>query len=57
MPEIELYEILVIGSGEAGKWLTWTMAQVGHGTAVVDAEIYRRIVSKHRVLAQQERDS
>lgn len=36
MPEIELYEILVIGSGEAGKWLTWTMAQAGHRTAVVE---------------------
>jgi pyruvate/2-oxoglutarate dehydrogenase complex dihydrolipoamide dehydrogenase (E3) component len=36
MPEIERYEILVIGSGEAGKHLTWTMAQAGHRTAVVE---------------------
>jgi pyruvate/2-oxoglutarate dehydrogenase complex dihydrolipoamide dehydrogenase (E3) component len=36
MPETERYEILVIGSGEAGKWLTWTMAQAGHRTAVVE---------------------
>jgi pyruvate/2-oxoglutarate dehydrogenase complex dihydrolipoamide dehydrogenase (E3) component len=36
MPEAERYEILVIGSGEAGKWLTWTMAQAGHRTAVVE---------------------
>jgi hypothetical protein len=33
MPEIERFEILVIGSGEAGKHLTWTMAQAGHRTA------------------------
>jgi pyruvate/2-oxoglutarate dehydrogenase complex dihydrolipoamide dehydrogenase (E3) component len=36
MPDIERYEILVIGSGEAGKHLTWTMAQAGHRTAVVE---------------------
>ena len=36
MHEIEHYEILVIGSGEAGKWMTWTMAQAGHRTAVVE---------------------
>ncbi len=36
MSEIEHYEILVIGSGEAGKHLTWTLAQAGHRTAVVE---------------------
>jgi pyruvate/2-oxoglutarate dehydrogenase complex dihydrolipoamide dehydrogenase (E3) component len=36
MPEIERYEMLVIGSGEAGKHLTWTVAQAGHRTAVVE---------------------
>jgi pyruvate/2-oxoglutarate dehydrogenase complex dihydrolipoamide dehydrogenase (E3) component len=36
MPEPERYEILVIGSGEAGKHLTWNMAQAGHRTAVVE---------------------
>jgi len=36
MPDIEHYEILVIGSGEAGKHLTWMMAQAGHRTAVVE---------------------
>jgi pyruvate/2-oxoglutarate dehydrogenase complex dihydrolipoamide dehydrogenase (E3) component len=36
MSEIERYEILVIGSGESGKHLTWTMAQSGHRTAVVE---------------------
>jgi pyruvate/2-oxoglutarate dehydrogenase complex dihydrolipoamide dehydrogenase (E3) component len=36
MPELERYQILVIGSGEAGKHLAWTMAQAGHRTAVVE---------------------
>ncbi len=37
MSEIEhFYEILVIGSGEAGKHLTWNLAQAGHRTAVVE---------------------
>lgn len=36
MLEIEHYEMLVIGSGEVGKHLTWNMAQAGHRTAVVE---------------------
>src|ERR1700692_695154 len=36
MPDVERYELLVIGSGESGKHLTWTMAQAGHRTAVVE---------------------
>jgi pyruvate/2-oxoglutarate dehydrogenase complex dihydrolipoamide dehydrogenase (E3) component len=36
MPGIERYQILVIGSGEAGKQLTWNLAQAGHRTAVVE---------------------
>jgi pyruvate/2-oxoglutarate dehydrogenase complex dihydrolipoamide dehydrogenase (E3) component len=36
MAELEHYEILVIGSGEAGKHLSWTMAQAGHRTAVIE---------------------
>jgi pyruvate/2-oxoglutarate dehydrogenase complex dihydrolipoamide dehydrogenase (E3) component len=41
MPEIERFDILVIGSGEAGKHLTWTMAQAGHRTAVVERKYSR----------------
>ena len=36
MSEISHYEILVIGSGEAGKHLTWNLAQFGRRTAVVE---------------------
>lgn len=36
MPEIESYNVLVIGSGEAGKYMAWTMAKAGQHTAVVE---------------------
>ena len=39
MPEIENYEILVIGSGEAGKYLAWTLAKTGHRTALVERKM------------------
>ncbi|HME45993.1 MAG TPA: FAD-dependent oxidoreductase [Syntrophorhabdales bacterium] len=39
MPEIEHYDILVIGSGEAGKYLAWTLAKAGHRTVVVERKL------------------
>jgi pyruvate/2-oxoglutarate dehydrogenase complex dihydrolipoamide dehydrogenase (E3) component len=33
---VEQFEILVLGSGEAGKYLAWTMAKAGHRTAMVE---------------------
>lgn len=36
MPDVDSYEVLVLGSGEAGKYLAWTMAAAGHRTAVVE---------------------
>jgi pyruvate/2-oxoglutarate dehydrogenase complex dihydrolipoamide dehydrogenase (E3) component len=36
MSVAEHYEVVVIGSGEAGKHLTWNLAQAGHRTAVVE---------------------
>ena len=36
MPDVEKYEILVLGSGEAGKYLAWTMAKAGHRTAMIE---------------------
>jgi pyruvate/2-oxoglutarate dehydrogenase complex dihydrolipoamide dehydrogenase (E3) component len=33
------YDILVIGSGESGKYLAWTMAQAGHRTAVIEQKL------------------
>jgi pyruvate/2-oxoglutarate dehydrogenase complex dihydrolipoamide dehydrogenase (E3) component len=37
--DIERYEVLVIGSGEAGKYMAWTMAKSGHRTAVIEREL------------------
>src|SRR5271166_3551871 len=36
MAYAEKYEVLVLGSGEAGKWTAWTMAGEGHRTAMVE---------------------
>ncbi|MFL4910170.1 FAD-dependent oxidoreductase [Streptomyces sp. MMS24-I2-30] len=35
----EDYDVLVIGSGEAGKYLAWTLAAEGHRTAVVERKL------------------
>ncbi|MBC7926945.1 MAG: FAD-dependent oxidoreductase [Bryobacteraceae bacterium] len=35
---MEIYENLVIGSGEAGKYLAWTLAREGQRTAVVERD-------------------
>jgi len=37
--EKKRYEILIIGSGESGKWLAWTMAEAGRRTAVVERKL------------------
>jgi len=34
--DVEEFEVLVLGSGEAGKYLAWTMAKAGHRTAMVE---------------------
>ncbi len=36
MSEPERYDVVVIGSGEGGKYLAWHMAQAGRRTAVVE---------------------
>src|SRR5271163_1423428 len=36
MADVDKYEILVLGSGEAGKWTAWTMADEGHRAAMVE---------------------
>jgi pyruvate/2-oxoglutarate dehydrogenase complex dihydrolipoamide dehydrogenase (E3) component len=37
--EVDRYDILVIGSGESGKYLAWTMAAAGRRTAVVEQRL------------------
>jgi pyruvate/2-oxoglutarate dehydrogenase complex dihydrolipoamide dehydrogenase (E3) component len=39
VPGIENYDILVIGSGEAGKYLAWTMAKAGQRAVVVERKL------------------
>ena len=39
MADAEKYEVLVLGSGEAGKWTAWTMADEGHRTAMVERRL------------------
>jgi len=36
MTTTEHYDVLVIGSGEAGKYLAWTLSKDGHRTALVE---------------------
>ena len=36
MAQPEQLDVLVIGSGEAGKWITWELASAGRRTAVVE---------------------
>jgi Pyridine nucleotide-disulphide oxidoreductase len=36
MAEAEQYDVVVIGSGEGGKYLAWHLAQTGRRTAVVE---------------------
>ena len=36
---MEEYEIVVVGSGEAGKYLAWKMAGAGHRTALIERKL------------------
>ena len=38
-PGADTYDILVLGSGESGKYLAWTMASAGHRTAVIEQKL------------------
>jgi pyruvate/2-oxoglutarate dehydrogenase complex dihydrolipoamide dehydrogenase (E3) component len=39
MSTTEHYDVLVIGSGEAGKYLAWTLSKEGHRTALVERKM------------------
>src|SRR5688572_1595022 len=36
MSATERYDLAVVGSGEAGKYLAWTFSKAGHRTALVE---------------------
>ena len=56
MAPAEQYEILVLGSGAGGKLVAWHMAKAGRRTAMVEQQMGRRLLSEHRLHAEQERD-
>lgn len=35
-PEVEHYDVLVLGSGEGGKYIAWNMASLGKRTALIE---------------------
>ncbi len=35
-PEVEQRDVLVLGSGEAGKYIAWNMAAAGRKTALIE---------------------
>src|SRR6266478_3821119 len=39
MPDEQQFDLLIIGSGEAGKNLAWAMAKAGRRTAVVERKL------------------
>ena len=39
MSQPEHFEMLIVGSGEGGKYLAWHMAKSGHRTAVVERKL------------------
>ena len=39
MPDEQQFDLLIIGSGEAGKNLAWAMAKAGRHTAVIERKL------------------
>jgi pyruvate/2-oxoglutarate dehydrogenase complex dihydrolipoamide dehydrogenase (E3) component len=39
MSTTDHYDVLVIGSGEAGKYLAWTLSKEGHRTALIERKM------------------
>ena len=55
MSNPEDYDIVVLGSGEAGKYLAWTLASQGKTGGGHREEVRRRLLPEHRLPAEQER--
>ena len=39
MSSTEHYDVVVVGSGEAGKYLAWTLSKEGHRTALIERKL------------------
>ena len=46
MQNVESYDILVLGSGEAGKYLAWTMAKARSETRNQHGEVVQILTAK-----------
>ena len=55
MTEIVHIENVVLGGGEAGKYMAWDLAQQGRAVVVIERALVGG-VSERRLLAEQERD-
>jgi len=51
MSQPKHFEMLVLGSGEGGKYLAWHMAKSGHRTAVRRTQVDRRFLPNTKLLA------
>ena len=56
MSQPQPYEVLVLGSGEGGKYLAWHMATSGRPDSRGGAEMDRRLLPEHQLPPQQERN-
>ncbi len=54
MAQPERFEVLVLGSGTGGKLVAWHMAKAGTPDGRRRAQMDRRLLSEHRLYAQQE---
>ena len=57
MPDIERYDALVLGTGEAGKYMAWHLGASGKRVAAIERKLHRRRLPKRGLPAEQERGS
>ena len=50
----EQVDVLILGSGQGGKLLAWHMARSGRRYCCRRAPLDRRVLSEHRLHAEQE---
>ncbi len=57
MPDVERYDALVLGTGEAGKYMAWHLGAGGKRVAAIERKLDWRRVPKCGLPADQERRS
>ena len=50
----EEFDLVILGGGTGSTIAAWTFAGEGKRVALIDRNIYRRIVPEHRLFAHQE---